>query len=377
MTQSDTHLTSSQPVSGDSTIGVAFVGVGAHGLNMARDLRTYDRLNRIVCVDSDADRVQCLKQEHSFEATTSLEAVLASPDIRLVFITAANHAHPELTIKCLEAGKAVMCEKPMAMTLADARRMIHTTEQTGGFLQIGFECRYSKLYTTVKQWADAGLLGRIINTHCFYQSSEFHGKGSWRNDPTTGGSIFQEKLCHYVDLPRWWIGGHVTEVYAVSAPNIVPYFKVRDNYHATYRFDHGAVSHLTYNMGIAETFTGDPLQNMLDQQKDDGHALQYLITGTRGAAFCDVFRRCIKRWEYGDSPERMISKIVETHTWLPNQDHAYFHNTSGQSREIVDRVIAGKPPKTPAADAYQTMKLVYAADHSVAEGRVVTLDELT
>ena len=109
--------------------------------------------------------------------------------------TAANSAHKELTLQALTAGKAVLCEKPMAVTLGDGREMVETAERLGAFLQIGFEARYSLLYTRVKEWIEAGLLGQVVNTHCYYICSEFHHKGSWRNKlKSTGGNMFGEKL---------------------------------------------------------------------------------------------------------------------------------------------------------------------------------------
>ena len=96
-----------------------------------------------------------------------------------------------------------MCEKPMATTLDDAREMVEFSEKTKAFLQIGFELRYSKLYTKIKEWIQAGFLGDVINTQCTYISCEFIGKESWRIKKAASGGMFGEKLSHYVDLPRW------------------------------------------------------------------------------------------------------------------------------------------------------------------------------
>jgi predicted dehydrogenase len=276
----------------------------------------------------------------------------------------------------LRAGKAVMCEKPIATTLADASEMVEEAEKRGLFFQIGFELRYSKLYTMVKDWIDQGVLGDVMNTQCTYICSEFHHKGSWRNKLATGGGMFGEKLSHYVDLPRWWIGSRVTEVYSVCAPNVIPYYEVRDNYHTSYKFENGAVSQLTFHMAVGETFDGDPLRDHIEQQKEDGHALRYLIVGTKGAASVDVFHRRIKRWEFGDSPECMTSKWVEDITWDPKEDQEYYHNTQGQNLDFIKRVLAGQPPMTPARDAYETMKVVEAAELSADLGKPISLDTI-
>ena len=116
-----------------------------------------------------------------------------------------------------------------------------TAERLGLFLQIGFELRYSHLYTKIQEWADAGLLGDIVNTHCLYCSSAYE-KDAWRNRMDEGGSTFGERLSHYVDLTRWWIGVPVVDVFSACAPNVIPYTQVRDNYHTTYRFQNGAIS---------------------------------------------------------------------------------------------------------------------------------------
>jgi predicted dehydrogenase len=270
-----------------------------------------------------------------------------------------------------------MCEKPIATTLADAKEIVDKAKELNAFLQIGFELRYSTLYTTVKKWIDDGLLGDIVNTSCTYICSEFHGKGSWRNVKSTGGNMVGEKLSHYLDLARWWTGSNVKDIYTACAPNIVPYYEVHDNYHMTYRFKNGAIGHMTFVMAVAATFHGDPLQDVLAQQRGDGHDLQFLIVGTKGAAQTNVFNRSLKRWEFGDSEKCLTSNWVENITWSADEDHYRFHNTTDQTLDIVRRVKESLPPKTSAEDAFETMKLCFAAEISADTGCITELSKVT
>lgn len=354
---------------------VGVLGAGGMGWTVIGQLKESPGVESIVAYDIDKNRLRDARPAERVTGTTRLADILDDPAVKLVFVTAANHAHKELAIRSMEAGKAVLCEKPMAVTLADAEAMVLAGERLGAFFQVGFELRYSKLYAKVKAWIDAGLLGKVVNTHCLYTSSAYD-KGQWRNTAKEGGNTFGERLSHYVDLTRWWVGEPVTEVFSACAPNVVPYTEVHDNYQTTYRFRGGAVSHLSYFMNYPETFHGDPLVgNVTDQQLGDGHKLRYIVVGTKGAAETDVFYRRLKRWEFVDTPERMKSNWVEKLSWPHEEDHFYYHNTTDQTLDVVRRVAQGLPPMTPARDAYETMRLCFAAEESANSFRAVHLDE--
>lgn len=354
---------------------IGILGAGMAGEGVVMDLKGSPDVSGIVTYDVSEERVEKVRQKHQVNGSTRLQDVLGDPEVKLVFITAANHAHKDLAIQSLEAGKAVLCEKPMANTLADARKMLEVAERSKQFFQIGFELRYSKLYTKVKEWVDGGLLGQVVSTHCLYCSSAYT-KGVWRNTKKEGGDTFGERLSHYVDLTRWWVGSDVTDVFTACAPNVVPYTEVRDNYHTTYRFRNGAVSHITYYMNYPATFRGDPLLCNTDLQLGDGHKLRYIVVGTKGAAETDVFYRRLKRWQFSDSPALMNSDWVENLSWQPKEDHSYYHNGTDQALDVVRRVARGLPPMTPACDAYETMRLCFAAEASADLNRSVRLDEM-
>jgi len=251
--------------------------------------------------------------------------------------------------------------------------MAEAADRSGGFLQIGFECRYSKLYTKIKDWIDAGYLGDVVNTNC-YHTLDHKEKASWRNKKSICGSMFNEKLSHYVDLPRWWIGSAVQNVYTQCSPNTNPHCEVRDNYQTTYRFANGAVSHISYVCGVASVYRNGQLQGESNRKFQMGHALRYLIMGTKGAASTDIFERSINRWRYADTPEGYKSVLEESLTWPAEEDHEYYHNSTGQTHDIVNRVSQGLPPKVSPWDAYETMRLCFAADKSADTGKVVTLN---
>ncbi|MBI4023775.1 MAG: Gfo/Idh/MocA family oxidoreductase [Verrucomicrobia bacterium] len=346
------------------------------GETVVQHLKECPEVSGMMAYDVAEDRIRVMKDQYQVPGSTHLRDLLDDPAVKLVFVTAANHAHKDLTLQSLEAGKAVLCEKPIANTLADTRLMVETAERLKRFFQVGFELRYSRLFLKVKEWIDAGLLGQVVNTHCLYCSSAYD-KNAWRNKKREGGDTFGERLSHYVDLTRWWVGSPITEVYSACAPNVVPYTEVHDNYHTTYRFQNGAVGHISYYLNYPALFRGDPLaDNITDLQLGDGHKLRYIVVGVKGAAETDVFYRRIKRWQFSNRPDTMVSDWVENLTWSSKEDHIYYHNTTCQTRDVVRRVAQGLPPMTPARDAYETMRLCFAAEESADTNRPVQLDEL-
>ncbi|MCE9613874.1 MAG: Gfo/Idh/MocA family oxidoreductase [Lentisphaerae bacterium] len=353
---------------------VAVLGLGEMGGTHVGAMRASPHVGAIYGYEPDAARAAARGKELGVQATNDLAALLRNPAIKLVSIASINAVHAAQAIEALRAGKAVMCEKPMAESLADARRMVEAQRETGGFLQIGFELRYSRIYTLAKEWIDRGLIGTVVNSHCRYYCSEFHSKNTWRSN--SPGTLIGEKLSHYIDLQRWFTGSEVEDVFSMHAPNVVPYFNHPDNHQINMRFTCGAIADLNFSMYVAESDHRDPLLEMLEKQADDGHCLQYHIFGTKGAIETDVFRRRIRRWAFTDSPERLVSKLAETVRYTPADDNAWIHNTHGQNLRIIELVAKGLPPETPASDSFETMKAGFAAEVSERERRIVRMSEL-
>ncbi|MDD2479902.1 MAG: Gfo/Idh/MocA family oxidoreductase [Victivallaceae bacterium] len=351
-------------------IDVAVLGLGGMGGTHVGAAKESPYVRDIYGYEPETERRNARCKELEIIPATLAE-IMNNSSIKLVYIASINEAHVPQAIMALRAGKAVMCEKPMGMSLEEAAELIEVQKETGGFLQIGFELHYSKMYQQVKEWIAEGKIGTPVNIQCRYYCCEFHKKNTWRSN-STGSFLIGEKLSHYLDLQRWWFDEPIESVYSLSSPNVVEYFKHRDNHQIMTKYKSGGVATLNFIMYIAESYKADPLQEILAKQADDGHYLQYHVCGTKGAIETDVFRRRIRRWEFTDGEESLESKIVETITFDAKEDLKWFHNTHGQNMRVAELVALGLPPESPAIDAYETMKLCFAAEQSEEEGRVVT-----
>jgi len=359
-------------------VNIAILGVGNMGKKHFKAALESPLVKNVIGYEPDREKAQALIKS-GMNITSDLENILNNSEISIVTIAAPNEYHCELACRAMEAGKAVLCEKPMGLSLAECKRMLNTKNRMNAFLQIGFELHYSKLYLKAKEWIDTGRIGRILNVHCDYIVGEFHGKNSWRN--TKGGTLIGEKLSHYLDLPRWWVNDEVEEVYSLVSPNFIPYFAHPDNHTIMYRFRNGTVSSLFFVMGVAESVTKDPLELETLRKDleaggvyDKGNQLRFLICGSKGAIETSVYDRRIRCYEYSMSENGHENKKVEDFNYPYAEGTAWHHNVHDEVKRIIELVANGKKPDTTPEDSYETMKLVFAAEQSYTEKKPIILN---
>ena len=145
------------------TIGIGIIGCGK--IAQVRHIPEYADNPDVELrgfYDLNYERAHGLTEKYGGEAYATVDKLIASPDIDAVSICAANFAHADLTIKALQAGKHVLCEKPMAVTLEECEAMVAEAKKAGKFLMIGHNQRLAKAHVWAKRLIKDGLIGRII-----------------------------------------------------------------------------------------------------------------------------------------------------------------------------------------------------------------------
>lgn len=357
-------------------INVAVLGCGQMGNTIITTIESMPEVARIVGYDVSEGQLAKTKEKHPrVETTTNYDDIIDDKEIELIYIATDNASHVPLAVKAMRAGKAVMTEKPSGVTYEEMQELIDVQKETGAFLQVGLECRYSWAYVETKKIIDSGEIGKLKNVHFTYSMPPFHEKkelsdGSeeinWRVKKSTGANMCLEKLCHYIDLVRWWNEGSRVDKYVVtSAENVIPYFEIEDNVHVSYHFDNGCVSQLYFNMTAAPGSNNDLMGNedLFDQDKM-GHKLNYVITGTEGAIEIDIFQRELRVYHHPGKKGQVGESIVRKTSWTKDvgkddgyDERVYFHNTDEQNRDIVKRVLRGDKPSIMIEDAQESMRL--------------------
>ena len=143
----------------------------------------------------------------------SYEALLADPNVDAVYIPLPNHLHAQWAIAALEAGKHVLCEKPIALTAADAERMVVASEAAGRLLMEAFMYRHHPSWLAVLDLVRGGRIGTLAAVESWF--SYFNDDpADIRNVLAYGGGALYDVGCYNVNLSRWLFGGEPTRVSA-------------------------------------------------------------------------------------------------------------------------------------------------------------------
>ena len=166
-------------------------------------------------------RAEDMAAKYGGLAYDTAEELLANPEIDAVSVCAANYAHAALSIQALKAGKHVLCEKPMATTLADCEAMVECAKKNGKFLMIGHNQRLAKAHMEAKRLIDAGLIGDIIT---FRTSFGHGGPETWAIKPGKDTWFFDKSKAamgamadlgiHTTDLIQYLTGQRVVRTTA-------------------------------------------------------------------------------------------------------------------------------------------------------------------
>jgi myo-inositol 2-dehydrogenase / D-chiro-inositol 1-dehydrogenase len=232
-------------------VRIGLIGTGRIGSSHAEILaRRVPGADLVAVADAVPGPALALAQRIGVAADADPESLLARPDVEAVVIAASTPAHADLIVRAAAAGKAVFCEKPMALSLADADRAIAATDEAGVQLQVGFNRRFSPDFAAAH---DAIVEGRIGTPQLMRSLTRDPGLADPAGVPPW--TIFLLTLIHDFDTLLWLNpGAEPIEVYAVADALVAPDFKAAgllDTAVVVIRFDNGAMATAEANFAAA------------------------------------------------------------------------------------------------------------------------------
>ena len=207
---------------------VARVGVIGCGFRISQLLGRIRRFSSAVRFDAicdpDSNRTEWATRElnPSIRVYSDHRALVADPELDWVIIGSLNAQHAEHAVAALDAGKHVICEKPLATTLEDCVAIRDAVERNNRTLAVGFTMRYAATERKIKQCIDAGMIGRPVSLE-FNETLGFNHGGmihsSWRRFTSNAGSHLLEKCCHDIDSVNWFLGSTAKRVASFGGCN--------------------------------------------------------------------------------------------------------------------------------------------------------------
>lgn len=242
-------------------LGAAIIGCGDMGRKHAAAWAARSDARPVAVCDHNPERARHLGQRHEAMVCARWQDALCHPDVAVVSICVPACDHPEIAIAAARAGKHVLCEKPMALTLAEADQMIAVARTNGTALSVCHQYRGLSRYRAIKGAIDAGRIGRPLALR-FAEMREVRPKLAMHRLSENGGPV-HDMTGHLFDLARWFTGAEAESVTATGhihgrdKPRLAP---VRDfgidSAEILVRFSGGHSLSIGLNWGLPEHMPG-------------------------------------------------------------------------------------------------------------------------
>ena len=194
-------------------LGIGIVGTGQRCMGFyGPHIRSNPEKMRLVALaDQSQERLTSAVADLGGDVRSyaGLDAMLQDTDVEAVIITTPDHTHRQLFDQVLDAGKHVLCEKPMATTIEDAVHMATRAIEKPQTVQMGFMLRHAPLWVKLKQVLDSGVIGRLVNITAVEVLEYYHGASffrRWHRFRANSGGLLVHKACHTLDAINWLVG---------------------------------------------------------------------------------------------------------------------------------------------------------------------------
>lgn len=224
-------------------IKMAIVGCGGMAKSHAeRFAALKGRVDVAAVVDTDLARAQAVADYLDQPAVaTDYRAVLE--DVDAVFIVLPHHLHHAVAKACMEAGKHVLLEKPMANSERECLDLIATAKRTNRTLMVAYPMRYHPMVVKLKQLLDERTYGEVFQVSIWTEQYTRYPEGHWASSASTlgGGQLFSHG-CHYIDLLLWMLGRPVQGCH-MGTKFGTPWMELEGTSHVVLKFEGGALGH--------------------------------------------------------------------------------------------------------------------------------------
>lgn len=316
-----------------------------HGEAYIANVREMPDVELLGVADDDAERGQKIASQNEARFFPSYEALL-NAKLDGVIICTENNRHRPLVEMAASRGINVLCEKPLATTLEDARAIVDACEKAGVILMTAFPMRFSAPLLEIKSRLDSGDFGDVYCFNATNQGELPTKHRAWFVDPTlAGGGAIMDHTVHLVDIMRWYLGSDVDTIYARS----------NKIFHADeVEVETGALEMMNFKNGVFATIDASWCR---PQYWPTWGGLTFELVTQRGAVVVDAFRQNLN---------------VYRHAWQ-RANWAYWGSDMNQAMidEFAAAIRQNRAPRVSGVDGLRAVEATLAAYESVRTGQTV------
>jgi UDP-N-acetyl-2-amino-2-deoxyglucuronate dehydrogenase len=334
---------------------VTTLGVGIHGAGnvstqyiQAFTRNPHTAVRMITSRTADAARRRAAEYGLECGCGDRLDDILGRDDVDIVVICTPNHLHAEEAIRAARAGKHLVVEKPVALTLPSLRELVATVEEHRVKATVGFVLRWNPMVRMARRLAEDGTLGDLVLVEADYihRVDPARPGWEWKGRAATSGGALMMGGCHAVDALRF-CAGNITGVSAYAAQVARLDFEYPPTVTASLRLANGAVGK------VSVTF-----------EAHSPYLFNLNLFGSRGTLRNN--RLYAQRLE-GQTDYATIPTI------LPDSPDVRHHPFQAEVDDLVEAIREDRPPLAALDDAARSHEVCFAIDRSWAEGRPVSL----
>lgn len=339
------------------SLGIVLVGSGSIAETHARAIQASDK-TRLVGVTGGSG-ASTFANSFGCRHFATLEEALADADVAAIDHCGPSGTRVEATEAAAAAGRHVLVEKPIEVTLERADRMIDACRRGGVKLGVVFQSRFKDVYTTLHRWIDEGKLGRPVLGDAYvkwFRSQDYYDSGGWRGTwASDGGGALMNQSIHTIDLLRWLMGD-VTSVYGVT-DTLARKIEVEDTAAAVVRFASGALGVIE---GTTSSYPGSPRRLEIRGDKGTVVVVDDRLETVEFEDMTDADRELAARFG-----EAAASGSASTHKVADFSWHGR------QIEDFADAVHHDREPFVTGEEGRRTLELVLAIYESSRQGRSV------
>ncbi|MDR4887602.1 Gfo/Idh/MocA family oxidoreductase [Fredinandcohnia sp. QZ13] len=337
-------------------VKVGIVGSGSIANTHMKSIIEVPNAELVAVYSRNKETVQKLADTYNITPYTDYQDFLTNAGIDMVAIVTPSGTHAELGIAAAKAGKHVVVEKPIDITIDKTNQLIAACKQANVTLSCIFQHRFDEAVQDVKKVLNEGEFGQLnfgAARTTIYRSQEYYDSGAWRGtwELDGGGALINQSI-HYIDL-LLYVMGPVDEVYAYTATRAHERIEVEDIAVATVKFKSGALGLIEGNTTAYPGFS-----TTLD------------IFGTNGSVIIENDN--VKEWKFKSGLE-YENKQTEMETNVSSNIVKSNQSFVKQYTDVVQAILENREPLVTGEEAKKSLELILAIYQSAREGRPVKL----